>query len=916
MNVRTTSLKDSVEQNRKRLFEMINKTKNKNKNIIVIEESKDKTNNNENNNKKEIKNNNKINDKKEIKEINKKENINNKKENNDNDEKNKNNKKYGEKINAKKKLLSNNMHSKLYKNDNKKEKDKDKDKDKEKEKEKEKTKKINIKKNNIKDKNNKLNKNNQNNSSYKASKKNIESIVIDEDESEENDKLNNTQHFPMINELKKELISNPRNAHKKQNTNQNLTKSSSFIKKYLTESNLNKSKKIEKGKKQILIDDTHLFKPEINQKSKNLIKQKKKKSSPVNKKENGDNTYIENRRLNTKAPIVDLLYEDAFNKKQKLENSSENEIINMKKYGYRRQISRGSIHLLSKKNKTKLSEIFEKYSKDNDGKISIINVIQCLYEMHILRYILKFSTHSIEEINLEHIKIIVEDIINKKAKNPREVEEIEFMEQFWIKINPSYESEKDYAEKDIVYNFLKVLFSLDEQTEINRMIKIVDNYLKTINKNNQKEDKEINNINNENNDNDNDDKEKKEDNEKKEDKENIENDEKNENKENDEDNENKDNNNKKLKFNSLLRDKEYTKNEIWPLSKFIKVFFKLKLLLSEYQISSKKEEIKEKIIKEREKELTFQPDFNATASYFRRQSKQEKNEDSSNISLNTTMTNISRASNKKKSNFNKLYEEFMLKKQMHEKALMILRENKEKREIKMCTYRPKINKDYKFKNRGKTPEMGCSRNEFLYNLNKDLINKKKEKIKESENEFKSRFSFRPKITTNEDLMNKSFIEGEKKMPKGSEAYIKRNRSVIELRKAEKNNQKEKVYGENYEKIRKQKVMLPRIKDLEPWTNLLQQTENEKKDNKNENENDNNNNTDNDNDNDIFFNIQVRTANGRIRHLKIYINKNPIETVNNFCDTNNIKKGTREKIIKKVNELKDIYQKIGDKEEQK
>ena len=151
------------------------------------------------------------------------------------------------------------------------------------------------------------------------------------------------------------------------------------------------------------------------------------------------------------------------------------------------------------------------------------------------------------------------------------------------------------------------------------------------------------------------------------------------------------------------------------------------------------------------------------------------------------------------------------------------------------------------------------------------------------------------------------------MPKGSEEYIKRNRSLIQLRRTEKNNQKEKVYGANYEKIKKQKIMLPRIKDLEPCTNLMQQTEYEKKESKNENENEDNNNN---NNNDVFFNIQVRTANGRIRYLKIYINNNPIETVNHFCDINNIKKGTREKIIQKVNELKDIYQKIGNKEEQK
>ena len=34
--------------------------------------------------------------------------------------------------------------------------------------------------------------------------------------------------------------------------------------------------------------------------------------------------------------------------------------------------------------------------------------------------------------------------------------------------------------------------------------------------------------------------------------------------------------------------------------------------------------------------------------------------------------------NKKKRDFNKMYEEFMLKKKMHEQALMILRQNKDK----------------------------------------------------------------------------------------------------------------------------------------------------------------------------------------------------------------------------------------------
>ena len=157
-------------------------------------------------------------------------------------------------------------------------------------------------------------------------------------------------------------------------------------------------------------------------------------------------------------------------------------------------------------------------------------------------------------------------------------------------------------------------------------------------------------------------------------------------------------------------------------------------------------------------------------------------------------------------------------------------------------------------------------------------------------------------------MNKSFIDGDKNKPKGSDAYIKRNRSVIQFKKREKDNLQNKITGANYEKVKKQKIMLPRIKDLEPSSNLMQQKENEKKEKSDNNENNNEDNK-NVNENDVFFTIQVRTAKGKIKPLKIYINNNPIETVNNFCDINNIKKGTREKIIQKVNELKDIYKEI-------
>ena len=955
MNIRASTLKESIEQ-KKKLLEKMNKEKLEKKNE---EEKNNKNIDNNNNNNEKIKEVKEVKNTKEVKEIKeiKKENKN---------DISKNNKKYGEKINLKKKQLSNTVFNRLYNNDKKKEKEKEKI---------------------IINYNEKITeKNNKNKNKVKALKKKIDTIVINDNSSEGNHMLNNSQNinnqFPMINNLKKEIKNNPPKNHQEKNTNQN-NDSNSFIQKYIAElknANSNTSKKLDQLNKPIIFDDTqyetYSFRPEINQKSKDLCKkkfQKRKNSSPTKKPE-FYNTYIENRRL--KAPIGELLYEDASNKKQKLENICITEKINAKKDGNKSFISEGSRNLLLKKNELKLNEIVEKYSRKNGGKLSIINLIQILWEIHILRDLLKNSSKSVEELDFNYVKTIVEEISSKKnIKGTRDMDEIEFVEQFWIKINPYYENEKDFIEKEKLNKFLKLLFSLNEHTEINKTIQTVESFLKNINKNEvniKTENKEIqNNSDNhendekENNNNLNNDKnleikenqenietQEKKDNENKdninnenqieikenkenENEENINNQNNIENKEiyniNNENVENNNeikkeeimeidkNNNKKTnikKYISLLRKKEFEKNEIWHFSKFLKIFFELKKLLSKY-LSSKKDKIMENIIKEREKELTFQPDFNATSSYFR---KKNKNEDLLNTSINSNITNKTNKTNKKKHDFNKLYEEFMMKKQMHERALMILRENREKREIKMCTDRPKINNNYKIKNRKKTPEKGCTRNEFLYNLNKDILNRKKEKFLEKENEYnnKEKYPFRPNISNNDSLMNKSFMEGPKKKPRGSEEYIKRNRSVIQFKRRERDKELNRTIGSNYEKLIRQKFNLPKIKDLEPNTNIHQQKEVENQNNNKEiinKENIQENKKENNDDEDPYFTILVKTAKGT-KPLKIYINNNPIEAANKFCDENNIKKVTRDNIIQKIKELKKVYKELAVQENQK
>ena len=72
--------------------------------------------------------------------------------------------------------------------------------------------------------------------------------------------------------------------------------------------------------------------------------------------------------------------------------------------------------MLIKKNQLKLNEIIEKYSNKNDGKLSIVNTIQCLWEIHILQELLK-SVKDVEDIDLEFIKTLIEEITNKTKHN-------------------------------------------------------------------------------------------------------------------------------------------------------------------------------------------------------------------------------------------------------------------------------------------------------------------------------------------------------------------------------------------------------------------------------------------------------------------------------------------------------------------
>ncbi len=360
-------------------------------------------------------------------------------------------------------------------------------------------------------------------------------------------------------------------------------------------------------------------------------------------------------------------------------------------------MSKYSYNLVIERINKKINNIINKYTIN--GKLSIVNIIQCLSDLKIINELIK--NNQIIDLKIDTLKTIIENVNEKDQKKS---EELQLLEQIWFTINPSMD---DFINKDIFFEFLKILFSSNKNDINNNQIKELEISVKKL--------LDKYNINNE--------------------------------------------SNNRNEYISPIRDKKYEVNCLWPLQKLIKIFLNFKNNIKAYRnndIEYKKEEIYNILKQEREKELTFEPDLSQSNDYlFDKNSKYKYYNDNDNnkIYLNKKYNNISK---RNKKDLNIIYERFMQEKKMHEKALAKLREIKKKRELKKCPHKPKIyvyppdqlNKSFDNENSRKyNHRKYVDIFERLYNMRKiSNINKPK----------KSRnFKNSPLLTSNSEIINKS-----------------------------------------------------------------------------------------------------------------------------------------------------------------
>ena len=611
------------------------------------------------------------------------------------------------------------------------------------------------------------------------------------------------------------------------------------------------------------------FKPQINQRSRDISEKK------LNNIKNNYNINDNNNLKGTSLGLL-LLYEDANIKQEKLNQEhikQNNDIIskaNIKK------INDVSYNMVNERLNKKINNAISKFGKKEENKIvlNIVNMTQCLYELNIINELIK-PKDNLQDINinnqidLSELQAMIE--ASEKKKDIKKLEEVELIEQLWYLLNPEL---KQNLDSEILCIFLKLFFCGNEtQKNLEKLIiSLLDEYKISHKEKNEEE------------------------------------------------------------YKSPLRAKKYKINEIWNLDKFIKVFLTLKKNLKAYRENDyTKGDVYNNIIKEKDKELTFEPNF-ISNNYFYKYSQFQYNKDNSLIELINKYKNKNQNPQKQKHDFNKVYERFKEEKERHDKTLQKIRQMQEEDELKMCTNVPKINKYIpKLRNESNSPSTEKKKKildteEKIYNINK--TNKKQPRYKllynlhqkyNKRDKIEKRIdksdildencTFVPKIS-NIDIMNRTFSNiKKKKKPKGFNDYVNRNRSVLEKKEHEKKIEDDKRYGRNYDKMQKNKI---KIKPLN-ITDLSKSASKAKKNkqfiiNSNTNSKNKYNLNTEKNDNiikDVYITLDIKTPSGIIKQLKIYnkTDKNTIEDINSFCKIYSLNEEVKKMLIKKAIQYK-------------
>ena len=328
--------------------------------------------------------------------------------------------------------------------------------------------------------NNKLNKNNNINSNYINKKREEEKLnndsenIIDDEIEEENNKIENIKDSIGKNKIYKRYkddvnikeninIINKENNIKNYNSMTNNKKPQikdmkiKLLNQYINEENIKINNDIKNKEnsdiKEIEMDEfSYLL---TNNKNKNKISPF---NSSTSKKIKNDNSYAEKyiNKLNL-GNIKKKLYYDKKQNKSKITKQRMTPVKSNKINYY-------------PDNSKKLEKIIDKY--EFNKKLSIINIVQCLFDLKIINQLIK--KNQIIDLNIEKFKYIIENISNNQNKK---LEELELLEQLWFKLN---KSKQEYINSNLFFNFFQIIFSINNK-KFDEYVILIENLLNKYN---------------------------------------------------------------------------------------------------------------------------------------------------------------------------------------------------------------------------------------------------------------------------------------------------------------------------------------------------------------------------------------------------------------------------------------------------
>jgi hypothetical protein len=594
------------------------------------------------------------------------------------------------------------------------------------------------------------------------------------------------------------------------------------------------------------VPEKYSFLPEINERSREICSKmsKNRPTTPDMSSKNGNNyentSYISSRKPNT--PIGNLLYEDAYNKKQKINRMYFNEINNIKSAAIKKKINNNSYIMVIERINKKIDNAIKKFS--SNGKMSILGVAKCLFELNIINEIIKIKDNINDDFDFAKFQSSIKYI---NGKDMKKLEEVELLEQLWFKINPSL---TQYVNSEILSELLKILFS--ENNNIRKLSNDISILFKkyNISYNDEKDEKNS--------------------------------------------------------YESPLRKKKYNKNEIWEIEKFIKIFINLKKNLKAYRENDyQKGEIYNNIKKERDKDLTFKPELTSN-DYFYKYSNYDYDRDNSIDSSYKNNNNTSKKIRQDKI-YERFMEHQRRQEKTLERIRQIKQEKELKMCTNVPKINKYILKGNNSPNQKTLRKSKSSLGDKKVPIYQKLYNMRKlsddgRKIKEDEN-----CTFKPALTTNDGILNKIFSNISRK-PRGYEDYVERNRSVIQKKEYFKKKEEDRKYGKNYEKIHNMKIKPFNITDLNENKKKKKINGISREQSSNEFGNNSEKEKVQNIIDDIYITIEVKIPNGQLKPLKIYNKNynDTIELVNNFCKVYSINNENRKIIIKKVMQYKNSF----------